>query len=153
MKFILATLSAFFLAAEAKRNIRVNHEMLMKKAVKVTDRNLPMSKRRDLNSNYFKITADHSIQFDSCMAVSTQPADNDVFYNENNIQYAKNGQIVSQKSFVTFNVCETKNCRYQGNDNLYMIDLDTFVSSTMGFYPTKKGMYCNTCQRSQDYCL
>lgn len=150
MKFVAAILTAFFVAAEAKsKTVRVNREELLRKATKVTDRSLVGDRKLD---GYSQISADHSIQFNSCISLTTEPADDDIFYSDNNVAYAQSGNIVSEKSYVLFNVCETDYCDYKGDDNLYMIDLQTYLGITIPYLPTRKQMYCYACEDSQEYC-
>jgi len=137
MKFTSALLALFFAASEARSN-------LMSKAVKVNG-------SRMLDDAI--ITGSKSIQFDQCVSVTTQPYNNNIFYNEYNLQAAQNGAIQSQKSFVIFNVCETDSeCAYSSQNNLYMVDLGTYVRATMPYLPTKESRYCSVCEMSEEYC-
>lgn len=150
MKFVAAVLTTFFVAAEANRKtVHVNREELLRKATKLTDRSILGDRKLD---GYFQISADHSIQFNSCISLTTEPSDNDIFYSENNVGYAQSGNIVSEKSFVLFNVCETDYCDYKGDENLYVIDLQTYLGITIPYLPTRKEMYCYACEASQEYC-
>jgi len=169
MKFAVGIFSALLLgggnvvsAQASKNNKKVNMEDLMSKvnvdslmrhAVKVEDREALTQNHRKMADENFQLSGDHSIQFSSCVSIKTQPYDYDTFYGEYNLYAAQNGQLVSENSFVLFNVCETdKTCSYDSEENLYMVDLRTFVRTTMSFYPTKQQNYCQACLNSQDYC-
>jgi hypothetical protein len=153
MKLVLAAFSALALSAEARpRNAHVNRELLMSRAIKVTDQMNVSQRDLSSSSSNFQISPSHSIQFSSCVAIKSEPYDNDIFYSDTNIEYAKNGQIVSEKSYIVFNVCTTAICKYDGHENLYMISLDNYLTAVMGYYPTKTSRYCATCLTSQEYC-
>ena len=132
MKFVAVLLSVWMLfEAEAKKN-GLRFQRLLE--------------------GYARVSAQSSLQFNKCVSLKTEPSNDEVFYSEDNISYAQRGAIVSTKSFVMFNVCETDYCDANGNDNLYMIDLQTYLSSTMGYFPKRREMYCDTCMYSQKYC-
>ena len=137
MKLFLApALSALFLAVEAKKVLRV--------------KNLEGLSRR--LEGYNSISGDNSIQFNKCVSLTTEPADNDIFYSEENLSYVQRGAIVSAKSYVMFNVCETDYCEKGGSDNLYMADLNTYLSATISYFPNRRNYYCQACEHSQKYC-
>ena len=151
MKVLVAALSAFVFTAEAKSNVRVSPEKLMDMAIKV-DKNSDILKHRKLE-DYIQIGSEHSIQFNECISIPTEPYDYEIFYSEYNLGYAQNGKIKSEKSYVLFNVCETDyDCRNKGDDNLYMIELRYYMNSLLGYLPTKQARYCEVCERSQEYC-
>lgn len=148
MKFTASVLA--FIAATAHAAVprmgAPNHEMLMKHAVPVD------SSKTTSERNLFELSGDHSIQFQSCSTLTTEPYSSEIFYSQYNLQAAQAGQIKSERSYVIFNVCETGTCAYAGNDNVFMVDLKTFVRSTMPYSITKKTRYCSVCEVSQEYC-
>lgn len=144
MKFAAIVLSAFALAigAEAKRG-PVNHEMLMSKAVRVEGHD---NAARKLSDDSFQITGDHSIQFSQCLSLTTQPYSSDIF------NAAKSGTVKSENSYVLFDACKTSECSYAAENNLYMVDLKTYIRATMPYYYQKTYRYCLVCQASEEYC-
>jgi hypothetical protein len=143
MKFAATILSAFVLAigAEAMRG-HVDHEMLMSKAVKVEGRD---NLTRKLGDD-FQITGDHSIQFSQCLSLTTQPYSSDIFSSGNS------GTTKSEKSYVLFDACQTSKCPYASEDNIYMVDLKTYIQATMPYYYRKSSNYCRVCLASEEYC-
>lgn len=128
---------------------RVNMEILMQNALKVDDKNNLKGRKLSTTS---VVTSSKSVQFHSCVSVTTQPWDEDIFYNQNNLYAAQNGKIVSEHSYVLFNLCNTGSCIYDSDDNLYMVDLKYYLRSLLAYYPTKLQRVCNICENSQDYC-
>lgn len=147
MKFAAGILAFFMLSVVASE--RVNMEMLMQNALKVE--NKATLKGRKLSTTS-PVTSDKSIQFNTCVSVTTQPWDEDIFYSQNNLYAAQKGKIVSEHSYVLFNLCETGSCIYESDENLYMVDLKVYLRSLLAYYPSKKQKVCTICENSQDYC-
>lgn len=149
MKYVVLALAAFLLAASdaVKPEPRLNQRVLMENAVRV-NRKL----ERHLNQN-FDLTAGYSIQFNQCVALKTEPYNDEVMFADSLIEYTSNGKIVAQKSYVLFNVCETHNCEYYASDdNLFMVDINTYMAALSVFYGDIQENYCAACQNSYNYC-
>jgi len=154
MKFLAIALAAFWVAAvdaaaaggpPVRR--RLNKHKIMEKAVRVNRKG-----ERLLDQN-FELSGAYSLQFDQCVSLTTEPYSDEVVFAESLIQYTSNGQITSQKSFILFNVCETRYCDYyEADDNLFMVDIDTYMASISEFYADVQENYCQACQNSQNYC-
>ena len=58
------------------------------------------------------------------------------------------------KSYVLFNICQTNvNCNYDADDvNMYMVDLQTYLSSAAQYRANIRNEYCEACDRYEDYC-
>lgn len=156
MKLFIASIAAALATSASAAGIRlsgkVDSSKLLSKAIKVDPKTLRRLDQNNQNQNQV-ISADKSIMFNSCTSLSTAPQNEDVMFGDNYIAYTKNGQIVSEKSYVLFNVCETDNCIYQAADeDLYMVDLATYMESMGEYLPTQRKNYCEACQDSQDYC-
>lgn len=128
---------------------RVNMGMLMQNAQKVENKSILKGRKLSYTS---PVSANKSIQFNSCVAVTTQPWDEDIFYSQYNLNAAQNGKIVSEHSYVLFNLCDTGSCIYESDENLYMVDLKSYLRSLLAYYPSKKQKVCTVCEDSQDYC-
>ena len=101
----------------------------------------------------FQLTGDYSLQFDRCLSIHTQPADASFLYDENILPYSMDGRVASQKSYVLVNVCKTKYCDYYvGDENLFMIDLETYMAATTVYYQERTENYCTACLYSRNYC-
>ena len=142
MKLTAGIIASFALSAVASE--RVNMDMLMQNARKVE-----IGRKLAYTS---PVSASKSIQFNSCVSVTTQPWDEDIFYSQYNLNSAQNGKIISEHSYVLFNLCETGSCIYESQENLYMVDLKSYLRSLLAYYPSKKQKVCTVCEDSQDYC-
>lgn len=136
MKIRASALSALWLAG-CTANATIDQNIISQ-AVRLSD-------GRKLSSS-LTLSEKHSIQFKQCVSLTTEVYDYDFLYS------VSSGVAKSEMSYVLFNVCETENCGYQANDNVYLVDLRTFIRSTMSFYPTKHERYCMACEASEEYC-
>jgi len=134
-------------AADPSRRLRLDKRKLMENAVRVNSKG-----ERHLEQEDFELSAGYSIQFQQCVSLKTEPYDDDILFAESLLAYTAKGQVVSQKSYILFNVCETQKCTYEGDDNTFMVDIDTYVASISEFYLDMKENYCDACQSSANYC-
>jgi hypothetical protein len=100
------------------------------------------------------ITEDTSIKFNSCVVMQTQ---NYNLYMDNLINMAKQGRIASVRNYVLFELCTGNSCNNRnwfGNksDNLYMIDLPTFIEAAIAYGPSEKERTCQACQNFANIC-
>ena len=150
MKFLVAAVSAFLVAAAdvgTPVRRRLDKRKLMEKAIRVNSKG-----ERHLNQD-FELTAGYSIQFNHCVSLKTEPANDDIMFAEDLIEYTAKGKIVSQKSYILFNVCETKFCDYYSDDdNLFMVDVETYMASVTDIYEERQQSYCTACQTSRSFC-
>jgi len=150
MKFLTAALMALFVAssdAAASARKVLNKRMIMENAVRVNRKG-----ERLLNQN-FELTSGYSIQFNQCVALKTEPYNDAVMFADDLIQYTSKGQIVSEKSYILFNVCETGYCEYYEDDeNLFMVDIDTYMAAIATLQESMQENYCTACQESYNYC-
>ena len=150
MKFLAVALAAFVVAAsDAASPVgrRLDKRKIMENAVRVN------SKGERLLDQDFELSAGYSLQFNQCVSLKTEPYNEDVLFDDSLISYTSKGQVVAQKSYILFNVCQTKFCEYYAeDDSLFMIDIDTYMASISEFYQEKASNYCQTCQNSKSYC-
>jgi hypothetical protein len=127
------------------------HQKLLSKAVRVNRQGERILNEGQQNE---ALTSAHSIQFDTCVALKTEPTDNEQFiFSEGLSQYTSNGNIVVEQSYVLFSVCKTIYCDYYAKgDNLYMIDLATYMDTIAEFYAERQENYCAACLNSYQYC-
>jgi hypothetical protein len=51
-----------------------------------------------------------------------------------------------------FSICKTETeCSYEPDDDLWMIDLETYMGLT-SYKPTLDANYCEACEQSYDWC-
>jgi len=136
--------------------VRVDRKTFLKNAVPVDRNGEPRRLEggdEDDEDEEFYVTGDYTMQFSKCVSVQTEPADNSFLYDENLSKLTSSGRIVSQKSFVLVNVCKTKYCDYYvGDENLYMVDLQTYMAATTVYYQERTESYCQACINSRNYC-
>lgn len=161
MKFLATALLAFVAATEAARSATTQKlrgttirdgpsaRKLLEKAVKV-DRH----GQRVLSNNDFQVTSSYSLKFDTCVSLKTEPStDQAIIFDDALIEYTTKGEIIPQKSYILFDVCETKYCdMYAKGDNMYMIDLSTYMYAFSEYYLQRQEAYCVACADSTDYC-
>jgi hypothetical protein len=144
MKFLSLALFALVAGfAEAKKVL--DKQKLLRAAIPV-DRN---GQRRLAD---YEITYEYSIQFNQCLSLSTEPADETIF-GDSYIAYTKAGQIIPQTSYVLFNVCLTGSCTYGADDNLWMVSLGSYLESMLDYLPEVENRYCEVCQAAEASCV
>ena len=107
----------------------------------------------DANSG-ISISTNSSIQFDTCISLTTELSDNmkTVLSTYDVIKdYYDEGDIVPLKSYVLFDICETGKCSSTDESNLYMTDLPTYMGLT-AFKPQQTTGYCDACVEAEEYC-
>lgn len=143
MKFATATLA--FLAATASA-AKINQSLLRQ----ATPVNKDGSIRKLANNDQqFQINGLFSVQFDHCISLTTRDEN---LFDANWLGAVQDGLVIAEKSFVLFNVCPTAYCSYDAADNLYMVDLATWMASTTNVEVEKKERYCEACRQAENYC-
>ena len=104
------------------------------------------------NSYKFPIYGSHSIQFNTCVSMKMEPDGDSSVFSNYLIDYTKKGQLVSQKSYVLFNVCETGYCDSGDESSLFMAELGDYMAALVDYMPAQREAYCNRCANVQDYC-
>ena len=104
--------------------------------------------RRNLEE--VEIDGSYSIKFSQCVDVKT--FDEDLF-DENIVSYVQSGQIVSSHSYVLFHVCQGDNCYYDGDADIYIVDLATYLTNVAQYHANKRANYCEACGEFEDYCI
>lgn len=106
------------------------------------------------NQNKFELTAMYSFSFDKCVSLRTEPTDaGEIIFDANLEPYTSKGEIVAEKSYILFNVCKTKYCDYyKADDNLFMIDIGTYMAAIADYYVSRREAYCDACIDSATYC-
>ena len=98
----------------------------------------------------FKIDGTYSIKFSQCVDLKLRSDD---LFNDDTIGYTKAGQMISTKSYVLFHVCQGDECCYESDDDLYFVDLPTYVMNMATYHATAKTSYCEACDTYYaDFC-
>lgn len=145
MRFLSAVVAAAVMAKSMAMDAETKLRMLSKA--------IPF-KGRTLDDGW-SITAYDSIQFNACLSLTTQLDDEmqqTLSYSSDLIALWEAGSIVSQKSVVLFSICKTEYCSYEAEDQLYVVDLPTYMQLA-GYRPQKTMDYCEACQEAMDWCL
>jgi hypothetical protein len=159
MKFLSLALAAVVGLTDAKKisrsdinhrvkNNLVNKNVLMRGAKPYNN----AAKRKLEEENQFEITGEYSIQFNSCTSMSVQ--NDEVIEDENLLAMAANGDLVSDKDFILFNVCKTDYCEYYGEDEkmTFIAEVGTYFQAISQYLPNKVEEYCEACEENYDYC-
>jgi len=157
VKYSVVTLTAAIATVSAarsppftlgKRNLRRGDpatEALLKKAIPYRKG----GKSRHLQEQNNEIDGSYNLKFSQCVDIKT--LDENLFGNDM-ISYAQAGQVVSSRSFVLFHVCQGSNCYYESEDDLYIVDLATYMKNVAVFHASKRRNYCNACNQFADSC-
>jgi len=160
MKFLTLAVAALFGMTEGRRMMNtaelnrrmkegmVNRDVLLKGAKPY---NQAAVRKLDENEA-FEITGKYSIQFNNCISMTVQNAD--IAEDENLIEMAANGDLISEKDYILFNVCETEYCSYYGEDDkmTFIAEVGVYFQAISQYLPTKVEQYCEACEENYDYC-
>lgn len=126
-------------------------EALMKKAVPYKKSGAKkVGRRAEEEAEEFEIDGTYSLQFSECRDVRT--VDEDLF-DEDIVGYVESGKLVAAKSYVVFHVCqENVDCYLDSSDNLYMVDLGTYLSSVAKYHANKRNDFCEACKEFEETC-
>lgn len=109
------------------------------------------TKERRLDENNFEVDGTYNLKFSQC--VDMKLFDEDLF-DEDVVEYTKAGQIISTQSYALFHVCQDDDCYYESEDDLYIVDLATYVMNVASYHANIKASYCDACDTySYDYCV
>jgi len=109
--------------------------------------------RRKLDEeDAFEITGKYSIQFNSCTSMTVQS--DDLMADENLIAMAANGDLIADKDYILFNVCETEYCSYYAEEDkmTFIAEVGTYFEAISQYLPNKVQEYCEACEENYDYC-
>ena len=175
MKFLSTALLGLSAMVDAKKyltnemiqtQLRHGHydkKALMAKAIPYGD-TTPRQLEQNNNNNYM---ANYSIKFNTCVDLKVKDQEllreegegennnNNGNYNRNSVvNMLQSGSVVSQQSYVIFNVCQSSNCYYSEDNasNTYIVDIGTFVNAMSSYVPNNEEQFCKKCEKSQDYC-
>jgi len=159
MKFLTLALAAVVGLTEGKKisstelsnrmqNGLVNKSVLMRGAKPYNN----AAKRKLDEEEAFEITGKYSIQFSTCTSMSVQ--NDEILEDENLAAMAANGDLVSDKDYIIFNVCETEYCEYYGEDQKmsFIAEVGVYFAAVSQYLPTKVEEYCEACEDNYDYC-
>ena len=157
MKFLALALTAVVGLTEGKKigsaeinrrmqNGLVNKSVLMRGAQPYNE----AAKRKLEEEDAWEITGEYSIVFNTCTSMSVQ---NDQIYEDSTLSYmASNGDLVSDKDFIIFDVCKTGYCSSGSGKMTFIADVGTYFSAISQYLPSKVEQYCQACEESYDYC-
>jgi len=159
MKFFSLALAAVVSFTEGKKigsaelNKRmqsglVNKSVLMRGAKPYN----AVAKRKMEEQEAFEITGKYSIQFNTCTSMSVE--NDEMIEDENLLAMAANGDLVSDKDYILFNVCETEYCSYYSEDQkmTFIAEVGTYFQAISQYLPNKVEEYCEACEENYDYC-
>jgi len=162
MKFLSIALAALVGVSEGRKvvntaefNHRITNNMVNKSVLLKGARPYNINAIRHLEDeeeNAFEITGEYSIQFNNCISMTVQNAD--IAADANLIEMVENGDLVSDKDYILFNVCKTEYCSYYGEDDkmTFIADVGTYFQAISQYLPAKVEEYCEACEENYDYC-
>jgi hypothetical protein len=103
------------------------------------------------HSRRLEFDGSYNLQFSQCVDIKL--LDDDLF-GDDVIDYTKAGEIISTKSYVLFHVCQDDDCGSGSEDDLYLLDLSTYVKNMASYHASTKGAYCDACDTYYyDFCV
>ena len=92
----------------------------------------------------------YNLKFSRCVDIKTY--DELLFDGEDIIEDVKAGDVAAVKSYVQFHVCQSATCDYDAEDDLYVIDLPTYLKGMAQYHANKRNDYCTECEMFADTC-
>ena len=164
---------------ERLRTGNYNKEKLMSKAIPYNPAKhgdheavqIDNTPSRKLDENNYM--ANYSIKFNTCVDLKVKNVEqlqeemneqqeqqengnyNGGYQNQNSLtSMLKSGDVVSQKSYVIFNICQSSECYYSEDSsrNTYIVDIGTFVGAMSQYLPATQDQFCEQCEKNEDYC-
>ena len=114
-----------------------------------SNNNLSTTRRRQLENDY-AFDGSYNIKFSQCVDLHTY--NENLFQNADIVEDTRDGNVASVKSFVLFHVCTDATCDYDAEDDLYVIDLPTYLKSVATYHANKRYDYCTQCLTFEDTC-
>ena len=108
-----------------------------------------VTRTRRLDEEEFEIDGSYSIKFARCLEVKTMDED---LFDEDIVAYVQSGDIVAAKSYILFHVCQDDTCYYDSYDDLYLVDLATYMGSVALYHANYRTDYCEQCEQFDEYC-
>ena len=95
-----------------------------------------------------------TVRFNKCLSFAIE--DEDIVQDTELIYYANTGVVVSQKSYILFDIqeCEPGSCVFDESDlsKIHIVALEDFIDSFIEYFPAKKEAYCEQCRNHYSYC-
>mmetsp|Transcript_26134 Transcript_26134/g.63726 ORF Transcript_26134/g.63726 Transcript_26134/m.63726 type:complete len:508 (-) Transcript_26134:106-1629(-) len=134
------------LEARAKSG-KINKQALMRGAKPYN----AAAKRKLDQEEEWEINGYYSVEFDTCLSLETG---NENLFDDDIIAYAANGLVKSERSYITFTVCESNNCYYLSDDEklTFITDVGTYFTALAEYLPNQVKDYCEGCEENYDYC-
>lgn len=165
MKFLSLAVAAVLGMTEGKRTLSANElktrmvkgqfnkEALMRgaKPYGETARRLEQQQQQQEEQEW-QINGLYSVQFSSCVTLTVEDED---LFDANYIDYAQQGFVKAEKSYIIFTACQSSDCYYQSDDQKlsFITDIASFFQAFSDFLPNQVENYCEGCNRNYDYCM
>ena len=95
------------------------------------------------------IDGSYYVKFSHCLDIKTY--DENLFVDKI-VQYVQAGQVISTKSFVLFHACQGNNCYYEAEDDLYIVDLPTYLATAAVYHAEERMNFCEACDHFVNQC-
>jgi hypothetical protein len=102
----------------------------------------------------FSLSVTDTFRFNKCLSFSIE--DEDILSDSELVYYANTEALVSQKSYVLFDIeeCEPGSCVFDEADlsKIHIVPLEDFINSFIEFFPNQQAAYCEQCLNHYSYC-
>jgi hypothetical protein len=131
-------------------NLRINSSSDPALSRALLSKASPYNRRRAQdNEQAAALDGSYSLKFSSCVDVKLY---DDEFANSEYADQIAAGTVTPTKSYVIFHVCTDQTCGYEGVDDLYIVDLASYLGTVATYHAEKSGKYCEACGEFEDVC-
>jgi hypothetical protein len=95
------------------------------------------------------IDGSYNVKFSHCLDIKTYDEN---LFDDKIVQYVQAGQVISTKSFVLFHACQGNNCYYEAEDDLYIVDLPTYLATAAVYHAEERMNFCEACDHFVNQC-
>ena len=151
MKFTIAStaLIATMASAAPQRNVKLSRNLRESSPVTkaLLTRARPYSRELE-GEDEVQFDGSYNLKFSQCVDIKIYDEDNHAAY----VDSIAAGTVVPTKSYVIFHVCTDATCDYEGTDDLYIVDLATYLGTVATYHAEKTQKFCEACGEFEDIC-
>lgn len=151
MKFTIAStaLIATMASAAPQRNVKLSRNLRESSPVTkaLLTRARPYSRELE-GEDEVQFDGSYNLKFSQCVDIKIYDEDKHAAY----VDSIAAGTVVPTKSYVIFHVCTDATCDYEGTDDLYIVDLATYLGTVATYHAEKTQKFCEACGEFEDIC-
>ena len=136
----VASASSPFAPAQSKQSASGSYVSSLMRGAKAT-KNSELGRRLDQNGQWEEYEIDisgYSIQFEKCQFIKS--------YDDDLAENGDSETVLATKRFVVFRLCPTSSSNCNSGFGEYIVDLETYLQSTVNYQQEMQQEMCNACQ-------